>query len=378
VWRIALNMLMRDRPKYFGILVGLTFSSLLMTQQAAIFVGLMRRTHGFITDTPFPQLWVMDPHAAYVDDVKPLTDNALFKVRGVEGVAWAVPLYRGTLRASLPDGRLQSVTVVGIDDATLIGGPVAMVEGKLSDLRLKDAVILDLSEVKRKLIIDGRLLGIGDEMEINDRRAIVVGTARNSQTFRSQPTIYTTYSRALSYAPTERKQLSFVLAGAVPGESPELVAKRIEQRLGLKALTPNQFKKMTYDYYMRHTGIPINFGTAVVLGLLVGIAISGQMFYQFTIDNLRYFGTMRALGAPRRAITAMILLQAVMVGIIGYGMGVGLAAVTGLALRRTNLTFVLPWELLLTVGVVVLMICCACAVFSVRKVFKQGSEQVFR
>src|SRR4029434_11294658 len=98
---VALKMLIGDRAKYLGIIMGLTFASLLITQQGAIFVGLMTRTYGFITDTGLPDLWVMDPKVQFIDDIKPLQDTELYRVRGVEGVEWAVPLYKGLIRARL-------------------------------------------------------------------------------------------------------------------------------------------------------------------------------------------------------------------------------------------------------------------------------------
>ena len=88
---IALKMLMGDRGKYLGIVMGLTFASLIMTQQPAIFVGLMMRSYSFITDVGLPDIWVMDPKVQFVDDVKPLQDMKLFRVRGIEGVDWAMP-----------------------------------------------------------------------------------------------------------------------------------------------------------------------------------------------------------------------------------------------------------------------------------------------
>src|SRR2546422_3134388 len=132
---IALKMLVGDRAKYLGILMGLTFASLLITQQAAIFVGLMSRTFGFLTDTALPDIWVMDDKVQFIDDIKPLQDTELYRVRSVAGVQWAVPLYKGLLKARLSNGNFQTCNVVGLDDATLIGGPPTMVAGKLADLR---------------------------------------------------------------------------------------------------------------------------------------------------------------------------------------------------------------------------------------------------
>src|SRR5712692_751267 len=188
---VALKMLIGDRAKYLGIIIGLTFASLLITQQGAIFVGLMTRTYGFITDTGLPDLWVMDPKVQFIDDIKPLQDTELYRVRGVEGVEWAVPLYKGLLKARLDNGNFQTCNVVGLDDATLVGGPPEMVEGTLADLRRAEGVIVDEVGARGKLAKvpegpDGKPikgarpipLRIGDTLELNDRRAVVVGLCR--------------------------------------------------------------------------------------------------------------------------------------------------------------------------------------------------------
>jgi putative ABC transport system permease protein len=140
---VALKMLVGDRGKYLGIIVGITFASLLITQQAGIFVGLMARTYGSISDLGGVDIWVMEPKVQFIDDIKPLQDTELYRVRGIEGVEWAVPLYRGRLKARLADGNFQTCIVTGLDDATLIGGPPQMVKGRLADLRRSESVIVD-------------------------------------------------------------------------------------------------------------------------------------------------------------------------------------------------------------------------------------------
>src|SRR2546423_11394794 len=131
---IALKMLMGDRAKYIGIIIGLTFASLLITQQAGIFVGLMSRTYGAIEDLRLPDIWVMNKEVQFIDDVKPLQDTQLSRVRGVERVEWAVPLYKGLIKSRLENGQYQTCNVMGLDDATLIGGPPGMGRGKIPGL----------------------------------------------------------------------------------------------------------------------------------------------------------------------------------------------------------------------------------------------------
>ena len=380
---IAIRMLMGDRSKYLGIIMGLTFASLIMTQQPAIFVGLMTRSFSFISDVGLPDIWVMDPKVQFVDDVKPLQDTELYRVRGVSGVDWAMPLYKGLIKARLTNGNFQTCNVIGLDDATLIGGPPEMLEGRLEDLRRADSVIVDRDGAKEKLGLkgpDGQAipLKVGDLLELNDHRAIVVGIAKTTRTFQSQPVVYTTYSRAKNMAPRERKLLSFILVKAKPGVDPKDLTRTIESHTGLAAYTQKGFQDLTYNYYMKNTGIPINFGISVALGFLVGAAIAGQTFYSFTLENLRQFAVLKAMGAGNGTLLMMILLQAFIVGIIGYGLGVGLTSVFGWAMRNTILSFRFPWQLLLFSGGGVMLICLMAAGISIRKVMTLEPAMVFK
>jgi putative ABC transport system permease protein len=388
---IAIKMLVGDRAKFLGVILGLTLAAFLITQQSSIFVGIMTRTFGFITDTGQPQLWVMDPKVQFVDDTKPMSDTMLYRVRGVEGIAWATPLYKGLLRARMQDGTFQQCVVIGIDDATLMGGPPEMVEGTLSDLRRSEGVIVDINGARGRLakiptdaqgnpIPDApRIpLKIGDTLELNDRRAVVVGFARVSRTFQNQPVVYTTYSRALRYAPRERKLMSFILAGTDPGLDPTTVRDRVIAQTGLEAITPSDFSWKTVWYFMKYTGIPINFGFAVGLAFLVGTAIAGQTFYAFTVDNIRHFGALKAMGASNLRLLGMILLQAVVVGLIGYGIGVGAASSFAFISARSELAFRLLPETLLITAAAITTICTFAAVLSMWKVMRLEPGIVFK
>lgn len=382
---LSLKILIGDKAKFIGIILGLSFSALIITQQAAIFVGLMTRTFGFITDTSQPNIWVMDEKVRYIDDMKPLRDTQLYQVRGIEGVEWAVPFYKGLLKARLRNGNFQMCNVIGIDDATLIGGPPQMLEGELTDLRLTDAIIVNKEGANDKLAIDagrngGKLipLQVGETLEVNDHRAKVVGICETTRTFQSQPVIYTTYSRATTFAPFERKLLSYVLVKSKPGVDPQVLCQRIGHYTGLKAYTSSAFKKLTVEYYMWQTGILLNFGVAVFLGFVIGVAISGQTFYNFILDNLRFLATFKAMGANNRLLTKMVLLQAAWVGFIGWGLGIGIAALFGILSRNSPLSFLLPWELYALSCVVMFLITGLAAWIGLYRVYRVDPAIVFK
>ncbi|MBX6315632.1 MAG: ABC transporter permease, partial [Isosphaeraceae bacterium] len=337
---IALKMLTGDRAKFFGIVLGLTFAALLITQQGSIFCGLMCRTAGQIDDITGADLWVMDANVRYIDDVKPMVENHLYRVRGVRGVRWAVPLYKGNARAKVTsigvDGTrhevIEQVILLGLDDASMVGAPPPerIWAGSLAELRRPDAIIVDYARLTK--LFPGEAWGeqkklgkafyrrfLGRELEMNDHRAIIVGVCEATRTFQSNAVVYTTYSRAKLFAPQERKKLSYILAKTEAGARPEEVARRIAEQTGLRARTSREFTWDTYKYFAKYTGIPINFGITVLLGFLVGTAIAGQTFYNFTIENIKQFGALKAMGATNTRIVGMILLQALVVGLLGYG-----------------------------------------------------------
>jgi len=374
---LALKMLTGDRAKYFGIVFGISFAALLIAQQASIFCGLMRMTTSQIQDIQGADIWVMDPGMQFIDDIKPLSENELYRVRSVEGVAWAVKLYKGITRARFEDGKFQQFIMIGLDENTLVGAPREIVLGSLADLKRQDAVIMD--ERGYRYLWPGEPFQLGKTFEMNDRRAILVGVCKASPTFQTFPIVYTRYGQATQYVPRERKLLSFVLAEPAPGHSSEAVCARITAVTGLKALTREQFIWQTIEYYLKRTGIPVNFGITVLLGFLVGTAIAGQTFYLFTLENLRQFGTLKAMGVTNLRLVRMILLQALTVGLIGYGIGVGLAAVFGQIMGKSDkLAFYMPWQVLVGTGAAVLVIVSLASVLSIRKVLVLEPAAVFK
>jgi len=392
----ALKMLFGDIAKFYGILFGLIFATLLICQQASIFTGLMSRTFGFIRDTPQPDLWVVDPAQLFVDDQKPLRATEAERVRSVEGVAWAVPMFKSLLSTQLPDGTRQTCDIVGIDDATLIGGPPRMVEGRIEDLRRPDAVIVNTSELGKKMkapasvpvgqsrsapIAPGeatRPLAVGDTLELNERRAEIVGICQTTQTFQNAPVLYTTFARARDFAPANRRTVSMVLVKAMDGVPVEELRERIRAETGLDAFTAHDYSWKTIGYWVRQTGIPINFGIAIGLGFLVGVAIAGQMFYNFTLENLRYFGAMKAMGLSTPRLLGMVALQALTAGFLGVGIGLGAVSLFGLNASGGRLAFLMVWQVAAGTAASVLLICVGAALVSMIPVARLDPADVFR
>lgn len=376
---VALRMLLGDRAKYIGLVFGIAFSTMLMSNQVSIFTGLMLRTASQILDAREADIWVMDPRVEYVDEIEPLTDTQLERVRGVSGVEWAVPFYKGLTVAHARDGLMQQVILLGVDDATLAGVAPHLVLGAVENLKQPDATIIDRAGFQH--MWPDQTAALGKVIELNDHRAVIVGISEASPPFTTFPVVYTKYSNAMNYIGRTRKQMSFVLVHARQNEDIQLLARRIASDTGLKALVWRDFAWATIGYYLKRTGIPVNFGITVALGFIVGAAVVGQTFYIFVLENLRQFGSLKAMGVANRTILRMVLLQAIVVAGTGYSIGIGLCAGFFEITSRVSINlraFELPWQVAAGTALAVFLIIVIASLASIRRVMVVDPAIVFR
>jgi putative ABC transport system permease protein len=385
--RLGLKMLFGDTTKYFMLLAGVVFATFLMAQQGAVFCGVMKWTTATLKNVPAP-VWVVDPKVEQVNETIPLLDTDVARVRSVDGVAWASPVYSGLQKVRLSDGNYKITQLIGIDATTLAGAPAKMLKGSLEDLRLPNTVIVDTLALKRLSANPEQPLQIGDVFEINDVEARVVGIAEAMNSFTGGPYLWTTYERALQYAPPVRKMLSAVIAAPEPGISNTGIAQRISENTGLKAFVnegysadskTSDFNTSTIWWYIRNTGIPFSFGITVLIGFIVGVAICCQTFYAFILENLKHLGALKAMGASTGRLCGMVVAQAFTVGIVGFGIGMLLTSGFAFgALKNSQPPFYLPLVVVPGVLAVILLICALAALLGIRKVAKLEPAMVFR
>jgi putative ABC transport system permease protein len=377
IW-IAIRMLTGDRQKFFGLVFGIAFSTLLITQQLTIFVNLLERGASGVFNVDAADVWVMDRVSRTTDVNFPMPSTALDRVRSVPGVAWAVPHLRAGASVRTKEGDLEGVSVIGVDDTTLIGLPKGMVEGSRAVLEQPDTVVID--DVGATRMFPQGDSPIGERLELNDQRAVVRGIADAMPSFTSQVTLYTTYSQALNYVPGTRNRMSFVLVRSAGGITPEQLTQRIEAQTGLRARTREQFAQDGIDFIIENTGIPLNFGITVVLGFVVGVAIVGLTFSLFIRDNIKQFGALKAIGVRNGKLARMVAAQAGLVGMIGYGLGVlgTVAFIWGFSANPTFKGFYIPWQVPLLSLVAVSVIIALTGWLALRNVFKTEPAAVFR
>jgi putative ABC transport system permease protein len=389
-------MLIGDVTKWLGVVLGVFLCTFLICHMLSMFSGMMERSFALVTDIPQADIWVMDPAVQYVDEPIGMPDGALQRVRGTPGVLWAVPLHTSTLRARLPSGAFQGVLLVGVDDATLIGAPERIVEGRATDLRTYEVAIVDTLSANTSLRIPveiphplpgyqpldfsgpSRPLRVGDELLVNDHRLIVGGLADLGPRFISKPVVYTTYSRALQVNPPQRNLLSFVLVKAAPGTDAAALAASIFERTGLRARTSAQFADDTYWYYVKMTGVVDRIMFMISVAVVVGVSVSALLFYMFTMENSRYYAVLKALGATDRRLVAMVVLQSLFSSAVGYGLGVGASCAFGLTASSNTMPYKAVAGTFLFAAAAVLLVAVISATLSMLRVRRLEPGIVFR
>jgi putative ABC transport system permease protein len=375
---VALKMLTGDRAKYLGLVFTIAFCTFLLENQTSIFAGILKRTGSQIADVTDADIWVMDPKTEYFEQTKALKDTDLTRVRGVEGVQWAVKLFKGSPVARTPDGKFAVSFCLGLDDATLTGAPRKMLLGSWERLREPDSIVID--KAGYVLLFPGEPLELGRTLELNDHKVTIVGISDPPAPFLSFPVMHTRYSEAVNFVGRERTQLSYVLVKPKPGMNAEELCRRIEAQTGLRARTSNQFQWDCIRYYLRNTGIPVNFGITITIAVIVGVVVAGQTFYLFTVENLKQFGAIKAIGVTNWRLIGMILLQAFTVGLIGFSLGTGMAAqfFDFFSQKIATRGLILMWQNVVITGACIGFVMIFASILSLRRVLVLEPAIVFR
>ncbi|MBS0235761.1 MAG: FtsX-like permease family protein [Proteobacteria bacterium] len=371
-------MLFGDKAKYLGLVFGVTFATLLITQQVSLFIGLMSRTANAIHAVSEADIWVMDKRVRYIEEVEPMRDVELTNVRSIEGVQWAVPFFKGLATIRMLDGVTQQVQLIGVDNASLVGICHKTILGDRETILEPQHAMIDINGYH--FTWPGQPLELGRDVEMNDRRLIINGICDADPTFFTFPILYVSYNNAIEMTPPLRKKMPFVLVKAKEGTDLQALKKRIEEGTYLQALTSEEFAWRSISYVLERTGIPINFGITITLGVIIGIAITAQTFYIFVIENLRYFAAMKAIGCTNRQLIKLVMTQAAMVGSMGYSLGIGLTALFfKFAVKAPAFKgFHMHWEVLIATFVLMSVIIFFSIIFSLRRVFKVDPAIVFR
>jgi putative ABC transport system permease protein len=370
---LARRNLLHDRVRFAVTLTGIVFSVLLASIQLGLFVGFTRATSEVIAHSG-ADLWVKSRGVTHLESAVPFPERRRYQALGVPGVTMATAHIVRFGQWKRPDGSTLGVLVVGFDLDAGFGGPWNLVHGRASDLEQPDSVIVD-ELYKAKLGV----VHVGHVTEIADRRARVVGLTRGIRSFTTAPVVFTSFENAQRYADLEDDETTYLLIKAADGVAPEQLAARIEAAVpDVDALPTDRWKVIQQRYWMFGTGAGVTVLIAAALGLLVGVVVVAQTIYAATVDHIREFGTLKAMGATNRYIYRVIVTQAVVSALIGYAVGMTGAQLAARASEQGSPAIILPP--LLTAGLLVLTVvmCVAASIVSINKVTRLDPAMVFK
>jgi len=275
-----------------------------------------------------------------------------------------------------PDGGVENVQVIGFHPGSGLGEPWNIVDGNSLDVKLEDGVIID-DLYKQKLGVRK----IGDRVEIGDHRARVVGFTRGIRSFTTSPFVYTSFKNALNYTRPEARQdqLVYILIRVAPGFTAQEVQTNLLARLtDIDVYTSEEFSRRTRFYWMFTTGAGLAVLTAAFMGLIVGVAVVAQTIYAATVDHIREYGTLKAMGATNQYLYRVLIEQAVWSAVLGYTLALMVAHFIVQASEKGGALILLPASMKIGMLFLAVFMCITAALVSINKVTRLDPAMVFK
>jgi putative ABC transport system permease protein len=372
---LARRNLFHDRVRFAVTLTGIVFALVLIIIQFGLFLGFTTTTSNNI-DHSNADLWIVFRGVGYFDTGRNFSERKFYQVLSTPGVAQSEKYMQAFARWKRPDGRVENIQIIGFHPGSGMGEPWNVVQGSTADLKQEDSVLVD--ELYREKL---GVKEIGDRVEIGDHRARVVGFTRGIRSFTTSPFVYATFKSSLDYTNpiSTEDSTAYVLVKAADGVAPKELRARLRERLtDLDIYTTAEFSGKTQFYWMFTTGAGLAVLTAALMGLVVGVAVVAQTIYAATMDHIREYGTLKAMGATNRYLYRVLIEQAAWSAVLGYGLAIVVAHFIVQASEKGGAVILMPWPMALGMLFLAVVMCLAAALVSINKVTKIDPAMVFR
>jgi len=370
---LAQRNLFHDKVRLTVTLTGVVFSVVLIVVQLGLFFGFTTATSNLI-DHSNADLWITSNNVPYVEQGVAFSERKLNQVRAVPGVADAQKIITHWTQWRRHDGGEESVQIVGLNIDDDLERPWNLVEGRVEDLKSPDAIILD-ELYKQKLGVTR----VGEVFEIGGHRARVVGFTRGIRSFTTSPYVFTTFKNAQDYTALREDQTLFILVKVAPEANLEHVRSVLLHHVkDVDVFTTAEFSHMTTFYWMFTTGAGVAVLIAAVLGLVVGFVVVAQTIYATTMDHIREYGTLKAMGAPNSYVYKVIMKQAAISAVIGYVLGMVVSAFVVHASQAGGAAILMPPRMAVGMFFITLIMCVGAALVSINKVTRIDPAMVFK
>jgi putative ABC transport system permease protein len=376
MWNLARKLLLHDRLRFAVAIAGVSVSVMLVLVQVGLYFGFMD-TASSVIDASRADIWVGKRGNESFEFATPYDDRNFYRVASVPGVAHAERMVMNFAQFKLADGGDLGVQVVGIDTAPghrPLLAPWNVIAGDVRRLAEPGAIAIDRTEYS-KLKIDR----IGDVTEISGVRCEVVAMTNGIRSFTTSPIVFADLRTARSFLPQlGTEPVTYVLVEVAPGARVADVQARINALPHLAAYTTAEMSARTRSYWSTRTGVGAGFFTTAVLGIIVGFVVVGQILYSGTLQYIREYGTLKAMGARNSAVVRVILSQAMISAALGFAVGAPLAIAMRAAMKAANLNVALTPPLYAATAAITAVMCALAALLSIVKVLRLDPASVFK
>jgi putative ABC transport system permease protein len=370
---LARRNLFHDKVRFAVTLAGIVFSVVLTSIQLGLFIGFTTATSNII-DNSRADLWVASKDLTHIENGLPFSERKLYQVLATPGVESAQKQIIQFGSWKRPNGAVESITLVGFNPDGVMGGPWNIVSGSIQDLKTADTVLID--ELYRDKL---GVTHLGQTVEIGGYRARVVGFTRNIRTFTTAPPVFSSFKNAQNYGGLKEEQTAYILVKALPGiDLTELKEELMARLKDVDVYTTAEFSRKQKFYWMFGTGAGFTVLIAALLGLLVGVVVVAQTIYAATVDHIREYGTLKAMGGSNGYLYRVIIKQATISGLIGYAIGMAISLIPIYLSQRGTTAIILPWQMGFGLLGLTLLMCIGASMVSINKVTQIDPAMVFK
>ncbi len=370
---LARKNLLHDRLRFAITVSGVAFAVTLVLVQVGLFVGLLAKSTVTIEQAA-ADIWITSRETPNVDFAHNFPETTVLRVRGVPGVARADNLLVQFMNIQLPSGAEEGCLVYGLQDFGAWKLPWTVTEGDPRDLRRGQFILMDRSAEQRF-----GPFRVGEYREILGRRFKIVGTTRDAASFTTAPIVFMDYGNAQELSEAADHKTSYVLVKVAPGADPGAVAARLRETLPFNDVyTKDEWARKSRTYWVSSTGLGMNMGITVFLGVLVGIVVVAQTLYTSAVEHVKEFGTVKAIGGSNWDIYRILGEQAVIAALLGFALGGAISWAMRPAMAKLYLNVQISPGFAFTVLLGTVLMCLGAAMLSFRRVATIDPALVFR
>jgi len=319
----SLSTLWHERNRFLPGILAVAVSALLIVVQGGLLLGIFSM-FAMPVDRSAADLWVAYPGTRSVDLGLPIPLAWQARLARQPEVERIEPYVHGTVLWGKRGSAVESCSVIGSRlDGEALGAVRDLTPELRSRLREPGAIVVDESELE-----DLGIKGVGDVAEVEGYRVRVVGLVRGLKGI-AGAYIFCSLTTARAMLRLRQDEVTFLLARCRNPDDAHAVVDRLRAYETMSAFTSQEFSMRSQLQWLTKTKAGIAMGCAVLLGLIVGAAVTSQTLYAATAAARREYAVLEALGIPTWRTCALVLTQSFWVGL--FGIGLALPACLGAA-----------------------------------------------